>query len=111
MSPGSQTHHEIVATSAKPLNAPPGRRTQERLELLLDLGCALLPVGVAQSVPGGGEADLVRVGSGRSAAPASRGAGLRCESHIVHLPGVPSRLAAAFVDFAAERLRARFSPR
>jgi DNA-binding transcriptional LysR family regulator len=29
---------------------------------------------------------------------------------ILQLPGVPNRLAAAFVDFAAERLRARRSP-
>jgi DNA-binding transcriptional LysR family regulator len=31
--------------------------------------------------------------------------------HIVQLPGVPNRLASAFVDFAAERLQARLRPR
>ena len=31
--------------------------------------------------------------------------------HILQLPGVPNRLATAFVDFAAERLRARLRTR
>jgi DNA-binding transcriptional LysR family regulator len=31
--------------------------------------------------------------------------------HILQLPGVPSRLASAFADFAADRLRARFPAR
>jgi len=30
--------------------------------------------------------------------------------HFLQLPGVPNRLAAAFADFAAERLRGRLRP-